>query len=273
MAQPSELQQLERDFLSGRNPLAYIPLCNSLRKQKNFTRALELCQRGLASDPGSLAGRTLLARLMADIGRYEEAMREIARAEATAPEAQGLMTEKARCLIKMRRFDEANTVMEQLLARNPMDPQVQLLSTQLRQLRGQLKGGTTHNVSRDEAPRFVRLQPQEMLEAIRREIRGHATILSVAVIPTGAGAPALEGDAVAAESAYAFWKETNVCTQELDCGTMRLGILETEKSQLLVVVKRNMLLALCIQPVANIGKIYHRFYHVAAQLLPDAIQA
>ena len=64
MAVTSEFYQLESDFLTGRNPLAYIPLCHALRRQKNYTRAYELCQRGIRNDPKSVAGRTLLARLL-----------------------------------------------------------------------------------------------------------------------------------------------------------------------------------------------------------------
>ncbi|MBI5153965.1 tetratricopeptide repeat protein [Candidatus Poribacteria bacterium] len=67
----AELAKLEADFASGRNPLAYIPLCQALRRQRRYTEALEACQRGLRSDPNSVAGRTMLARLLADLGRYE----------------------------------------------------------------------------------------------------------------------------------------------------------------------------------------------------------
>ncbi|MBI1292625.1 tetratricopeptide repeat protein [bacterium] len=272
MVQPADLQQLEKDFLSGKNPLAYIPLCIALRRQKQFARALEVCQRGLGGDPSSLAGRTLLARLLSDLGHYEDALKEIVRAEAFAPEANGLMVEKARCMIRLKRVEEAEAIITKLDHRNPMDPQVQLLNNQLRQLRTHAKGGTTHGVSRDEVPRFVRMTNREIMDLIKRELRGHAAILSLAVIPMGAGEPALEGDATVAESAYQFWKEGNVCCQELDCGRIKLGILETDKMQMFVLVKRQTLLALCIQPSPNIGKIYHRFLLVAGQLIPDALQ-
>jgi tetratricopeptide (TPR) repeat protein len=273
MVQPAELQQLEKDFLSGKNPLAYIPLCNALRRQKNYSRALEICQRGLGGDPSSLAGRTLLARLLADLGHYEDALREINRAEVSAPEANGLLVEKARCMIRLKRVEEAEVIITRLDHRNPMDPQVQLLNNQLRQLRAQAKGSTTHSLSRDEVPRFVRMSNREVMDLIKRELRGHAVILSLAVIPMGAGEPALEGDATVAEAAYQFWKEGNVCCQELDCGRIKLGIVETDKMQMFVLVKRQTLLALCIQPSQNIGKIYHRFQLVAGQLIPDALQS
>jgi tetratricopeptide (TPR) repeat protein len=273
MVQPADLQQLERDFLSGKNPLAYIPLCNALRKQKNYARALEVCQRGLGADPTSLAGRTMLARILADLGHYEDALREITKAEAFAPDAMGLMIEKARCMIRLKRIDDAEALISQLDTRNPLDPQVQLLNTQLRQLRTQLKGGTTHTMARDEAPRFVRHSNQEILDIVRREMKGHAVILSLAVIPTGAGEPAVEGDVTIAECAYQFWKESDVCCRELDCGASRLGILETDKIQMLILIKKSTLLAISIQPSANLGKIYHRFQLVAGQLLPDAVSS
>lgn len=267
---PADLGQMERDFLSGKNPLAYIPLCQALRRAKNYQRALEICQRGLSGDPNSIAGRTLYARLLLDLAHYEEALREIARAETSAPEAMGLQVEKARCLLRLKRLEEAEETMRLLTTRNPLDPQVQLLGTELRRLRTQASSSTSLLTSRDSSPRLVRLTSDEVLTSILNEMKGQVTILSCAVIPTGAGQPALEGDALVAESAFQFYKETASSCLEVDSGTMRVGLIETDKVQLIVLVRRKTLVALCIQPTPNLGKIFHRLLMLVGQLLPES---
>ncbi|CAN5424270.1 hypothetical protein BH09SUM1_BH09SUM1_03860 [soil metagenome] len=271
MVLPAELARMERDFLSGKNPLAYIPLCHALRRQKSFSRALEICQRGLAQDQNSVAGRALLARLLSDLGHYEDALREVAKAEIAAPDAMGLLTEKARCLLKLRRLEEAEVVLDKLSERNPLDPQVQLLSTQFRQLRSQHPAAGTHRGA-EAVTTFMRLTSKEVLDAILKEMKGQATIYAAAVIPTRAGEPAVHGNPLPAEAAYEFWKETSISSQELDCGSMRVGMIETEQAQLIVLVRKNTLVALSIQPSQNFGRIFHRFQMAVGQLLPESLK-
>jgi tetratricopeptide (TPR) repeat protein len=270
MALPAELAQIETDFLSGRNPLAYIPLCHALRRQKQYMRALELCQRGLAGDPHSIAGRTLYSRLLADLGHYEEALREITKAEASAPDAMGLMVEKARCLIRLKRIDEAEKTLGRLAERNPLDPEVQLLNTQLRQLRGQTSSRASRE-SQDAGARTIRLDNREILARLLQEMRVQVRVLSCAVVPTGAGEPALEGDPSAAEAAYAFYRGVSAAARDLGEPSMRVGLLETENAQLIVLVRRNTLVSICVEPTPRFGKIYHRFLTAVSHLLPEAL--
>mgnify|MGYP003856636907 CR=1 FL=1 len=92
MATPAETKRLEQDFLSGRDPRAYIPLCAALRRQKSYIRGLEMAQRGLRGDPTSVAGRIIYARLLSDVGHYEDALREIARLEILNQNPTGFRT-------------------------------------------------------------------------------------------------------------------------------------------------------------------------------------
>lgn len=269
MTLPAELVQMEKDFLSGRNPMAYIPLCHALRRQKAFTRALELCQRGLGGDPNSVAGRALYARLLVDLGHYEDALREIARAEAQAPDAMGLMVEKTRCLLRLKRFEEAELVLRELVTRNPLDPEVQLLNTQMRQLRNAIGG--LGNSSRDAIPRVLKLTSKEILDRVVSEMRLQVKVLSCAVIPTGAGEPALEGDPGPAEAGYSFFKGVTAACREMEQGTMRVGLMETENAQLIVLVRRNTLVSLCIEPTIRFGAVFHRFQILVSQLLADPV--
>lgn len=268
MALGPELTQLEKDFLSGRNPLAYIPLCQALRKQKLYARALELCQRGLAGDPNSVAGRTLFARLLSDAGNYEDSLREVARMELQAPGAMGLLTEKARALIHLKRFPEAEETLRLLDAQNPLDPQVQMLKTQYRQAVSSISHGVATQ-SRDAVPRLMRLNSRDILENIVREMKGVAKLHSCAVIPIGHGEPALEGQPVPAETAYTFYREATQASTELDSGKMRLGIVETAETQLIVLVRHSYIVAFSCEPTQNLGKTLHRLQVVVGQMLPE----
>ena len=101
---PSDIARLEADFKSGRNPLAYIPLCQALRRTKRYARALEVCSAGLRGDKNSVAGRTLYCRLLGDLGRYQDAFTELEKALKEAPDSMGLLTEKARSMFRAARL-------------------------------------------------------------------------------------------------------------------------------------------------------------------------
>jgi tetratricopeptide (TPR) repeat protein len=266
MAVTSEFYQLESDFLTGRNPLAYIPLCHALRRQKNYTRAYELCQRGIRNDPKSVAGRTLLARLLSDLGRYEDALKEIARVEADAPEAMGILIEKAKCLIRLRRLMEAEITLEVLNSKNPMDPQVQVLNRGLNELRKHELMATPIPI-RSGFQRRPIFTSRQLLDSVREQMTGHCKIRSFAVIPTGAGAPALEGEEMTADVAFQFYREATVACKDLSVGAIRLGIIETDNVQLIVLVRQGYLVSLAIQPTPSLGRILYRFQTVIGELL------
>lgn len=270
MATVGELLQFEQDFVSGRNPLAYIPLCHALRRSNNFSRALEICQRGVQIDPTSVAGRTLLARLLGDLGRYEEALREIVSLEESAPEGMGVLVEKAKCLIKMRRLPEAERTLRRLNQKNPMDPQVQVLNRALRELQRVVALTTPVPVRRGlkrlGAPAVT---TREILDELVRGTKALAKVKSLAVVPLGAGEPALEGQEGPAESAFLFFREVMQACKDLTAGSMRLGLLETDQTQLIVLVRQGNLISLAIEPSPRLGKIYHRFLTLVGELLPE----
>lgn len=266
MAVVSELFQLESDFLSGRNPLAYIPLCHALRRQKKYVQALELCQRGVSRNPTSVAGRTLLARLLGDLGRYEDALREIAKVEVQAPAAMGILIEKAKCLIRLRKLMEADATLQKLNSLNPLDAQVQLLNRGLSEIR-------KHEMLSTPLPMksgFMRkssMTSREILEHVRDEMKAHCSILCVAVIPKGAGEPAIEGKEAAAQIAYVFYRDAMKACKDLDVGEVRLGIVETAEVQLIVLVRQGSLVSLAIQSTPSLGKILYRFQTVVGELV------
>lgn len=265
LSQP-ELERLEQDFLSGRNPLAFIPLCQALRRSKKFAKALELCQRGLVSDPTSVAGRTLLARLLGDMGRYEEALREASKAEMLAPEATGLLVEKARALLKLHRANEAEALIQRLNGRNPMDPEVQLLNTQLRQLRHSEE--SRQRSSNAAVPRRTHITTKYVLDGLLGHLTPVAKVLSGVVVPMEVGEPAVMGDITQAESALEFCREVSQATVELDSGELTFSVVETERCLLFIAQRRRLVICVALESAINFGKTLHRFQIAVEQLLP-----
>lgn len=277
MVSPKDLAQLESDFLAGRNPLGYLPVCQALRKRRQFARALELCQRGLAIDATSLAGRTLHVRLLNDLGRYVEALREVERLAAEHPDLLGVQVEQARCLMGLGRHQDAGPVIERLNALNPLDPQVQMITNDHIRATAQHSRESVRvdGLLRSATPAVVSgpartMTYGEMLAAVTAEVAPLARVLSAAVIPVGAGAPAVEGDAMAAEAGYLFFKETNIACRELDSGGFRMGMIETDRAQMLVVARRDVVVTLAVEPTSNPGRIFHRLHDTLERLMPPA---
>ena len=271
MATTEELVKIEKDFLSGRNPLGFIPLCTALRKNRMFTRALDLCQTGLRQVPESVAGRSLLAGLHADLGHYEEALKEIARVKSKTEDSHKLLMEEARCLIKLNRLDEAAAVIRVLDARNPLDGQVQLLNSELRRdslSRVVALPGTVLPASSNFS-NAATISPDIILEVILQDKEPTTVVIGAAVIPQGAGAPAVHGDVLTAEATYAFYQESSLCCDELDAGKLQMGVIETTACQLIVLVRPGILISYCIQPSPNLGKVLHRLQNVVAKLTHD----
>ena len=271
MATTEELVKIEKDFLSGRNPLGFIPLCTALRKNRMFTRALDLCQSGLRQVPESVAGRSLLAGLHADLGHYEEALKEIARVKAKTEDSHKLLMEEARCLLKLNRFEEATEILKILDARNPLDGQVQRLNSELR--RDSLSRVVAlPGTAAQSGPNIYNAQtinPEMILEVILADKEPSTIIIGAAVIPQGAGAPAVHGDVLAAEATYSFYQESSLCCNELDAGKFQMGVIETTACQLIVLVRPGILISYCIQPSPNLGKVLHRLQNVVAKLMHD----
>ncbi len=266
MPDAAELRQLEASFLSGKNPRAYLPLCQALRRMKRYRKALEICERGLAADANSTAGQTLHARLLIDLGHYEDALRGIARAEQAAPDAMGLLLEKARVLILLHRYPEAREIMGQLTARNPMSADVQVLARMLADAERGQRFRT--QASTDIVPRLYRKSPRDILEAILAEMKTHVTFQSAALIPTEAGEPALVGNPAHAESALAAIHGMTESCRDLEQGTPRRIILETATLQLIVLVRGGYIGSFSLDQTRNFGKIYSRLMAVAHQIIP-----
>ncbi len=262
-----ELEKLDQDFRSGRNPMAYIPLSQALRRQRRFAEALDVCQRGLSTDVRSVAGRIQLARLLADTGRYDDAMQEISKAESFgAIGAMGLLVEKTRCLIKLKRLEEAEVCLRELELRNPLDPQVQVLKNEFRTHRP----STVVHRSQDAVPLrgALVLQMDEIVQGLKKQISSLGKVFAVALLDLDSGKSSVEGSDEIAEIAARFHEEASVACYELDQGLLNYGLIETSKTLVMVVQRQRRLLILGVDPQINFGKLQHRVQLVVRQHLP-----
>ncbi len=264
---PSDIARLEADFQSGRNPLAYIPLCQALRRTKRYARALEVCTTGLRGDRTSVAGRTLYCRLLGDLGRYQEAFNEIEKALSEAPDSMGLLTEKARCLIKLHRQEEAELLLQDLNRRNPLDPGVQYLNSEFRTLRTKKEAAVAP--ARERVPGAAYLSTKEIAERLVGSVSPVAAVHAAAVIPLDAGEPAVIGAVENAEASLVFCQEVGVACLELDTGKLNTGIIETERRMLLIAQRQRLVVCLAVDPGQALGKVIHRFQLFLKQIFRD----
>lgn len=268
-----ELTKLEEDFRTGRNPLAYIPLSQALRRARRLSEALEICQRGIGYDPGSIAGRTQLIRILLDMGRYADALREIETAEkgGRALNATGLMAEKARCCLRLRREDEARAILSELDRTNPLDAQVQLLKAELRTLskqgdRGRVVAGTPLRTS------FVS-RMDEVVRALRDQVTPLGKVHTIAILDLDSEKACVEGGGEIAEVGSAFHEEVAVVCDEMDQGMLHYALLELQKALVMVIRRQRKLVVLVIDPGANFGKLQHRVQIVLSQYLPPVLSS
>ena len=264
---PTDLARLEADFLSGRNPLAYIPYCQALRRAKRFARALEACVEGLARDRDSIAGRTLYCRILGDLGLFGEALTEIDRALQQAPESAGLQTEKVRCLIKLARYDEAEEALRELNRRNPMDATVQHLNSQFREYRTKKEAATSSSAPR--SPGAAYLSTREISDRLVAAVSAVAAVHAAAVIPLDAGEPAVVGAVENAEAALVFCQEVGMACIELDTGRLNTGIIESERRLLFIAQRDRLVVCLAVDVQAQLGKVLHRFQLFLKQIFRE----
>lgn len=269
-ASDKDLARLEADFLSGRNARAYLPLCTALRRQRRFARALELCQKGLSADSGSVAGRTLLARLLADLGRYDESLQEIARGEALDPAATGLQIEKARCFLRLHMMEEARELIDELVALHPIDPQIKMLATEMRQM---TSGGGGRETRHSGMVRMISTQAEDILPLIQAQVAPLGAVKSAAIVDLDSDKTVVEGEESVVPLLEEHYGELSEACAELDQGTTHFLMIELEKALLLVFRRDRRLAILAMEPGVNFGKLMHRLAAVLNQHLPVAARA
>ena len=132
MSSQQPLDQLKTVYLSGRDPLAYIPYVTRLIEEKQYAQSLDICIRGLAARP-SIAGKRLLARIQFETGHYQDALALLDEILQEAPESFAAQVLLAKTWLRCGRWHEAKDLVEKLGNQNPNDKELQKLSHQIRE--------------------------------------------------------------------------------------------------------------------------------------------
>ncbi len=267
-----DIARFEAEYTTGRNPLAYIPLCQALRRERRFGEALEHCQRGLEQGPDSAAGRTLLVRLLTDLGRYEPALREVEKAERIAPASKSLLLAKSRALGNLGRMDEAGRILADLEREHLLDPEVQILGRDLRALKQSAEAAQPSLPAGAQEPlraaRFVSLE--DLVSRLSDGLAPLGLIHSCGVIDLDSGKSCVDGVQGFIDSADMLFQEVATACHDLDGGMLRSAMIETEGALMIAICRQRRLVVVAVDSsIAHAGKFLMRTLKLMDQLCPE----
>src|SRR5437870_4558535 len=86
MADQSRLEDLRRRVQKDPASIAFAQLAEEYRRAGQFAEAVDTCRAGLELHPAYLSARVTLGRALIEIGRPDEAQRELETVLKSAPE-------------------------------------------------------------------------------------------------------------------------------------------------------------------------------------------
>ncbi len=260
------ISRLRADVRSGRNPRAWIPLSQELRRNNLHLEALTVCRDGLAADSASVAGVTEMVRVLADLGRYGDALGEIERIErrqlGSAARAHGLLRQKLWCQIRLLRAEEAAESLSDLEKVNPFDPSLNTLRTEVRRLAGLRPPKAAR--SPDDSGGMV---SSEFVKVLRSQVQPHGKVLAVALVDRENKQSVVEGDEDIADVAARLEYEVAEACSDLGHGTPAYQLIEMTEILVVLVRKGEKTLVLATDPGINFGRLHHTVARMTQQYL------
>lgn len=107
----SEMISISREVLQ---PLEFADM---LTRQGNLTKAADVLRHALEVDPENAIARQRYGGTLSMLGRHDEAIAEMRKVAAAAPDSIDLQINLVSSLVEARRYDEAEAVFKDLLAR------------------------------------------------------------------------------------------------------------------------------------------------------------
>lgn len=255
--QEASIEGLKIYYEEGKNPLAYIPYADALRKNGQLTKAMEICISGLKQDSYSLTGRTLLARIFYDMGRYENAICELKVALQISHDSFGPNLLYARVLMKQRSYNDAAIILYKLLKIKPTDADV----IQLRKELDKFIASAKTNVS--PIKMFDTPEPtkqgegktniEEKLKMLKNALRDYPEVISIDIDKLEIISDRLKsGDADTLPELYNYIK---YLFNDKKFGDTKKGFIEVLQKNYLFYGAGSYLLTICVKSTSKLGRL------------------
>ncbi|MBN1903269.1 tetratricopeptide repeat protein [Candidatus Sumerlaeota bacterium] len=245
-----DIAELQLMFESGRNPLAFIPYAEALRGAGHLNMALEVCKTGILQDEESITGRTLLARILYDMGRYDDALEELANVLQKAHDAFGTNLLMAKILAKKREYHDAMDIVQSIKNMNPLDTDLNELKEFLH---SQIFSMETRGDLSDNNPIPYKTSSLDArVDELLRHLRSLPEVMSFSFtkLPDEE-----EDDKHDADLARNFFIIMNRLAKDHKIGNLVNVVLELERYSLLMFCVEGSLLKIVLKPNVNLGRL------------------
>ncbi|MGQ0446246.1 MAG: tetratricopeptide repeat protein, partial [Beijerinckiaceae bacterium] len=136
--QPVLAEQEARRLVAAnpRDHEAYSALGSALYAEDRLEDAAAALRQAVALEPAYAIAQENLAMVMGSLDRPEETLEELTRCERLGRQGPALELTRARALMQLDCFEEAESVLERVLVASPDDRDSQFLLAQIRHIRG-----------------------------------------------------------------------------------------------------------------------------------------
>jgi len=244
-----KLKELKSLYESGKNPLAYIPYAEALRHSGYLSQALEVCKNGLLKDVSSVTGLSLLARILYDMGRYDDALEELGNVLQMAHDAFGANFLMAKILSKKRDYRDAMDIVQSVKKMNPTD--AELLKFE-KFLQSQILYGETQGDFKQRRSSRKKSSLDARVNELLKHLRALPGIIRFSFTPMPDQS---EEDKEDIDPARIYFSMLNRITKEQKVGALKRIIVEMDKASLLMFHMNGSLIKIVTKPTVNLGKL------------------
>lgn len=209
----------------------------------------------------------MLVRLLCDLGRYDEALREADNALGRGIESLGLKVERARCLVKMRYLEEASQAVDLLNQEDPLDAHVQAVTGEFRRLEREKRTVVPGRAGAQVPPTPATRSFEILAETFHEEISKFAALGPVGFFDLDSGKKKAWGDDAVVDAAEEVFQETALACLDLDEGFVSEMVIEMSSASVMIVQKARLVAVVTFGSDVNHGKLHHRMNFVMEQLV------
>jgi len=244
-----DLDTLKENFEAGINPLAYIPYAEALHGRGMLPQALDVCNKGLMRDSYSVTGRTLLAKILFAMGRYENALEELGTVLQTAPDAFGANLLMVKILARKREYHEAMDIVQNLKKMNASDRELlqieEMLHTKIFSMETR---GDISRPGRQGEGKGVTLD--DRINELLEHLRSFSGVIrfDLSKVPK-------KEDGIETDPGRDFFSKVNQFIEGKEMGDLKQVMIEMRNGSLLLFRIEDSLLKVVTEPEVNMGKL------------------